>query len=235
MFEVIPAIDLLDGKCVRLKQGRYDAETIYSINPVEIALKWEATGAQRLHLVDLDGARTGIPKNIEIIKTITRELKIPVQVGGGIRNLTLIQELLDFGVDRVILGTTAVKNPNVLSQYCEKFDDKIAVAIDAKNGKAATEGWVKISKKDIVTLAQEAVEFGVRRFIYTEISRDGMLEGPNFEGIQNFAAAVSVPVIASGGISSKEDIEKLKELGIEGAIVGKALYEGRIKLEEILA
>jgi phosphoribosylformimino-5-aminoimidazole carboxamide ribotide isomerase len=234
MFEVIPAIDLLDGKCVRLKQGRYDAETIYSINPVEIAIKWEATGAQRLHLVDLDGARTGIPKNIEIIKAITRELKIPVQVGGGIRNLTLIQELLDFGVDRVILGTTAVKNPNVLSQYCEKFDDKIAVAIDAKNGKAATEGWVKISKKDIVTLALEAVEFGVRRFIYTEISRDGMLEGPNFEGIQTFAAAVSVPVIASGGISSKEDIEKLKELGIEGAIVGKALYEGKIKLEEIL-
>lgn len=234
MFEVIPAIDLLDGKCVRLKQGRYDAETIYSLNPLEIAIKWEKLGAQRLHVVDLDGARTGIPKNLEIIKAIVREVKIPVQVGGGIRNLTLIQELLDFGIDRVILGTTAVKNPNVLSQFCEKFDDKIAVAIDAKNGKAATEGWVKITKKDILTLAQEAVEFGVRRFIYTEISRDGMLEGPNFEGIRNFVSEIAVPVIASGGISSKEDIEKLKEIGVEGAIVGKALYEGKIKLEEIL-
>jgi len=234
MFEVIPAIDLLDGKCVRLKQGRYDAETIYSLNPLEIAIKWEKLGAQRLHVVDLDGARTGIPKNLEIIKAIVREVKIPVQVGGGIRNLTLIQELLDFGIDRVILGTTAVKNPNVLSQFCEKFDDKIAVAIDAKNGKAATEGWVKITKKDILTLAQEAVEFGVRRFIYTEISRDGMLEGPNFEGIRNFISEIAVPVIASGGISSKEDIEKLKEIGVEGAIVGKALYEGKIKLEEIL-
>jgi len=234
MFEVIPAIDLLDGKCVRLKQGRYDAETIYSINPLEIAKKWESLGARRLHVVDLDGARTGIPKNIEIIKAIVREVKIPVQVGGGIRNLTLIQELLDFGVDRVILGTTAVKNPNVLSQFCEKFDDKIAVAIDAKNGKAATEGWVKISKKDILTLAQEAVEFGVRRFVYTEINRDGMLEGPNFEGIRSFVSEIAVPVIASGGISSKEDIEKLKEIGVEGAIVGKALYEGKIKLEEIL-
>ena len=187
-----------------------------------------------MHVVDLDGARTGIPKNLEIIKAIVREVKIPVQVGGGIRNLTLIQELLDFGIDRVILGTTAVKNPNVLSQFCEKFDDKIAVAIDAKNGKAATEGWVKITKKDILTLAQEAVEFGVRRFIYTEISRDGMLEGPNFEGIRNFISEIAVPVIASGGISSKEDIEKLKEIGVEGAIVGKALYEGKIKLEEIL-
>lgn len=235
MFEVIPAIDILNGKCVRLKQGRYDAETVYSKDPLEIAKKWESQGAKRLHVVDLDGARTGIPKNIEIIKSIAKEINIPVQTGGGIRNFDLIKELIDFGVDRVILGTTAVKNPNLLARVCEKFGEQIAVAIDTKEGKAATEGWTKVSKKDTLTLAKEAIDLGVKRFIYTDISRDGMLEGPNFEGIKNFVSRIKVPVIASGGISSKEDIEKLKELKIEGCVVGKALYTGAVKLEEILS
>jgi len=234
MFEVIPAIDILNGKCVRLKQGRYDAETVYSKDPLEIARKWESQGAKRLHVVDLDGARTGIPKNIEIIKDIAKEVKIPVQAGGGIRNFDLIKELISFGVDRVILGTTAVNNPNTLARFCEEFGDQIAVAIDVKEGKIATEGWAKLAQKDVPTLAREAIEFGVQRFIYTDISRDGMLTGPNIEGIKNFVAQVNVPVIASGGVSSKEDIEKLKGTGAEGCILGKALYEGKVKLEEIV-
>lgn len=234
MFEVIPAIDILNGKCVRLKQGRYDAETVYSNDPLEFARKWESQGAKRLHVVDLDGARTGIPKNIEIIKSIAKELNIPVQTGGGIRNFDLIKELIDFGVDRVILGTTAVNNPNTLARFCEAFGERIAVAIDNKEGKAATEGWTKVSKKDTLTLAKDAIELGVKRFIYTDISRDGMLEGPNFEGIKNFVSQIKAPVIASGGVSSKEDVEKLKATGAEGCIVGKALYEGKIKLEDIL-
>jgi phosphoribosylformimino-5-aminoimidazole carboxamide ribotide isomerase len=233
MFEVIPAIDILNGKCVRLKQGRYDAETVYSKDPLEIARKWESQGAKRLHVVDLDGARTGIPKNLEIIKDITKEIDIPVQTGGGIRNFGKIKEMIDYGVDRIILGTSAVKNPNLLAEVCEKFADHIAVAIDAKEGKVATEGWTQVSKKDTLTLAKEAIGLGVKRFIYTEISRDGMLTGPNFEGIKNFVAQVNVPVIASGGISSKEDIEKLKETGVEGCILGKALYEGKVSLKDL--
>jgi phosphoribosylformimino-5-aminoimidazole carboxamide ribotide isomerase len=234
MFEIIPAIDILNGRCVRLKQGRYDAETVYSKDPVEMAKKWESEGAKRLHVVDLDGARTGIPNNIEIIKSIAKELNIPVQTGGGIRNFDLIKELIDFGIDRIILGTTAVKNPNLLAKVCEKFGEQIAVAIDAKEGRVATEGWTQVSKKDTLTLAREAIDLGVKRFIYTDISRDGMLQGPNFEGIKNFVSQIRVPVIASGGISSKEDIEKLKETGAEGCIVGKALYEGMVKLENIV-
>ena len=234
MFEVIPAIDLLDGKCVRLKQGRYDAETVYSTDPVAMAKQWESQGAKRLHLVDLDGARTGLPKNINIIKSISKEVSIPVEVGGGIRNFDLIKELISFGVDRVVLGTTAVNNPNTLGKYCQEFEDKIAVAIDVRDGKIATEGWAKLSNKDVYTLAQEAIKMGVRRFIYTDISRDGMLTGPNFEGIRLFISKVHVPVIASGGVATKEDVFKAKEIGAEGCIVGKALYEGKIKLEEIL-
>ena len=233
MFEVIPAIDILDGKCVRLKQGRYDTPVVYSNDPVEMAKKWEAAGAKRLHVVDLEGARTGTPKSLEIIKSIIRETGIPIQVGGGIRNMITISEMINFGADRVVLGTTAIKNLNLLGTMCEKFDDKIAVAIDAKGEVAAADGWMYVTKKDIFSLAREATTLGVKRFIYTDISRDGMLEGPNFDGISNFAAKISVPVIASGGVSTKEDIEKLKELGVEGCIVGKALYEGKLDPAEI--
>ena len=233
-MQIIPAIDILDGKCVRLKQGRYDAETVYSKDPVEIAKKWLDQGATRLHVVDLDGARTGQPKNLEVIKNIVAALSIPVQVGGGIRNQDVIKQVIDFGVDRVILGTTAVKNQNLLGQVCERFGQKIAVGIDAKNGKVATEGWTEVSKKDTLTLAREAVELGVKRFIYTDISRDGMLVGPNFEGIKDFVANIKVAVIASGGVASTEDVEKLKGTGVEACIVGKALYEGKVHLEDLL-
>ena len=234
MFEVIPAIDILGGKCVRLKQGRYDMPIVYSDNPVEIAKKWEAASAKRLHVVDLDGARTGTPENIETIKAIIKEVGIPVQVGGGIRMFPVITDLIKFGADRIILGTTAIKNPNLISNVCEKFGDKIAVAIDAKGRFAAADGWMYVTKKDTLTLAKEAIDMGVQRFIYTDINSDGMLEGPNFDAIAKFASEVNVPVIASGGISTKEDIIKLMEIGVEGCIVGKALYEGKIRLEEII-
>lgn len=234
MFQVIPAIDILNGKCVRLKQGRYDAETVYDSDPAKIAHRWEDGGAKRLHVVDLDGARTGTPANLEIIKAIIKEVAIPVQVGGGMRNNIVIADLIKYGVDRVILGTTAIKNPNMLSNFCEKYGDKIAVAIDAKNGFAAAEGWMYVTKKDVLTFAKEAIDLGVKRFIYTDISRDGMMEGPNFASIEKFINAVKVPIIASGGVTTKEDILKLAEIGAEGCIVGKALYEGKIKLEEIL-
>lgn len=234
MFEIIPAIDILGGKCVRLKQGRYEQAVVYSNDPLETAKKWEAQGAKRLHVVDLDGARSGTPENIETIKNLIKEVGIPVQVGGGIRMLIVITDLIKYGADRVVLGTTAVKNPNLISNVCEKFGDKIAVAIDAKGGYAASDGWMYVTKKNTLTLAKEAIDLGVQRFIYTDINRDGMLEGPNFDAIRQFASQVSVPVIASGGVSSKEDVEKLKEIGVEGCIVGKALYEGKVKLEEIL-
>ncbi|MDD4179178.1 MAG: 1-(5-phosphoribosyl)-5-[(5-phosphoribosylamino)methylideneamino]imidazole-4-carboxamide isomerase [Candidatus Margulisbacteria bacterium] len=233
MFEVIPAIDIIGGKCVRLKQGRYEAPVVYGHDPVEMAKKWEAEGARRIHVVDLDGARTGTPANLEIIKTIIKEVNVPIQIGGGVRNLATISELIKFGADRVILGTTAIKNPNLITNICEKFDDKIAVAIDAKGEMAATDGWMYVTKKNVATFAKEAIALGVRRFVYTDISRDGMLEGPNYAAISKFIAAVNVPVIASGGVTTKEDIEKLKETGAEGCIVGKALYEGKIKLAEI--
>lgn len=233
-FEIIPAIDILGGKCVRLKQGRYDAVTVYNNDPTAVARQFAMAGAKRLHVVDLDGARTGTPENIGTIKDLIKAVDIPVQIGGGMRNFMVIAELVKFGADRLILGTTAIKNPNLLASACEKFGGKIAVAIDAKGEVAAGEGWMYVTKKNIFTFAKEAVALGVSRFVYTDISRDGMLKGPNLEGIKKFVAEINVPVIASGGVAEKADVEKLKETGAEGCIVGKALYEGTIKLEDIL-
>lgn len=233
MFEVIPAVDILQGKCVRLKQGRYDKKTIYYEDPLEAALHWQDKGAQRLHVVDLDGAKTGTPENIEILKKIVLDLDIPVQAGGGIRNTDLIDELLGLGLDRIILGTSAIFNPNLLENVCKRHGDKIAVAVDAKNDQVVAHGWTQVSSKNIITLAQEAIQFGAKRFIYTDISRDGMLKGPNLTSIQRFISQIRVPVIASGGVTSKDDVLKIKELGAEGVIIGKALYTGAIQLEEI--
>jgi phosphoribosylformimino-5-aminoimidazole carboxamide ribotide isomerase len=199
-----------------------------------MAKKWETAGAKRLHIVDLDGARSGTPENIETIKSIIKETGIPIQVGGGIRMLIVIADLIKYGADRVILGTTAIKNPNLIANVCEKFGPRIAVAIDAKGSYAAAEGWMYVSKKDTLTLAKEAIDLGVRRFIYTDIASDGMLAGPNFDAIQKFAAGVNVPVIASGGVTSKEDVARLRTIGVEGCIVGKALYDGKIDLAEVI-
>jgi phosphoribosylformimino-5-aminoimidazole carboxamide ribotide isomerase len=234
VFEIIPAVDILDGKCVRLKQGKFSEKTIYFENPIEAATLWEKKGATRLHIVDLNGARTGTPENMAIIKEIIKTAKVPVQVGGGYRRIDLIEEMLGAGADRIILGTSAIVNHNLLSSVCEKFGERIAVSVDAKDDKVVANGWTNVSSKSVFSLAQEAVSLGVQRFIYTDISRDGMLEGPNFVGVQKFASSVNVPVIASGGISSKEDIEKLKKLRLEGCILGVALYTETIRLEDVL-
>ena len=234
MFEIIPAIDILDGKCVRLVQGKFNEKTIYFENPLDAAKLWESKGAKRLHVVDLNGAKTGTPENQKIIQDIVKSVNIPVQVGGGLRRNDLIEEAIKMGVDRIILGTSAVFNHNLLASVCEKFGERIAVAVDAKDEKVFANGWTNVSSKSVTVLAQEAVNLGVKRFIFTDISKDGMMAGPNFASIQKFASSVQVHVIASGGISSKEDIEQLKKLNIEGCILGKSIYSGAIKLEEVL-
>ena len=236
-FEVIPAIDIIDGKCVRLLQGDFNAMTVYSGSPTETAKKWEEFGATRLHIVDLDGAKTGFFKNIPIIKEIAKALSIPIQVGGGLRTKENIEELISAGVDRVMLGTAVVEDPGLVKEMCKKHGQKIAVSIDSKGGKTAIKGWQVSSDKSPVELAKEAVKMGVKRFIYTDISRDGTLIGPNLDGIRAFVRAVNVPVIASGGVSSCRDIgdlKKLSDMGVEGCVVGKALYSGAIDLKVAL-
>jgi phosphoribosylformimino-5-aminoimidazole carboxamide ribotide isomerase len=229
-FEVIPAVDILGGKCVRLEKGDYAKVTVYSEDPVAMAKKWRDQGYKRVHLVDLDGAREGVPKNIEIIKKIASSLSVPVQVGGGIRQLDTIKELFDSGVDRVILGTVAFENLSFIKTVSELFGGKVAVSIDAKKDIVLTKGWLEATTLKAADAARKLVSMGIKRFVYTDISRDGMMSGPNFSGIKRFAASVNASVIASGGVTSGQDIDKLSKLGknIEGCIVGKALYEGKI-------
>jgi phosphoribosylformimino-5-aminoimidazole carboxamide ribotide isomerase len=236
-FEVIPAVDIMEGKCVRLKQGKFDAKTVYDASPIEAAEKWEYLGATRLHIVDLDGAKTGIFTNIPIIKGIASKLRIPIQVGGGIRTRENAEELLEAGVDRIMLGTAVIDDPILVAEMCAKYNGRIAVSIDARGGKTAIKGWQVESNKPPMDLAKEAVQIGVKRFVYTDISRDGTLSGPNIEGIKAFAKATGAAVIASGGVSSYKDIEEIKDLnvyGVEGCIIGKALYNGTIELEKAL-
>jgi phosphoribosylformimino-5-aminoimidazole carboxamide ribotide isomerase len=234
MFEIIPAVDILGGKCVRLRQGRFEQKTVYFEDPLEAAKLWESKGAKRLHVVDLDGARTGTPENLGIVKKITKELNIPVEMGGGVRRMDQIEELLKLGVDRIVLGTSAIFNHNLLSNVCERFADRIIVSVDAQGDNVVANGWTRVSSKNVLTLASEAIALGIKRFIYTDISKDGMLSGPNFAAIEKFAGSVSVPTIASGGVTTREDVDKLKQLSLEGCIIGQALYTGAIKLEDIL-
>lgn len=228
-IEIIPAVDILDGKCVRLEKGDYTKITVYFDNPLDAALKWQNEGYKRLHVVDLDGAKFGEPKNIEIIKNIAKVLTIPVQVGGGIRNLDTIKELLDANVSRVILGTVAFENLSFIKNVSELYADKIAVSIDAKRNIVLTKGWIEKTKLKAIEAAQKLIDLGIKRFIYTDISRDGMMSGPNFAGIKKFASSISAHIIASGGITTQKDIEKLSKIkNIEACIVGRAVYERKI-------
>jgi len=235
---IIPAIDLRNGKCVRLLQGKADAETVFSDDPVSIALKWESKGAKFLHLVDLDGAFTGEQKNLDVIKRIADAVKIPIEMGGGIRDQKAVENVFQAGVDRAILGTSALKNPDFTKDMCDLYGEKIAVGIDAKDGKVAIKGWTEVERKTAVHFAVEMMKAGVKTIIYTDISRDGMLTGPNIEATKNLAIAVpGVNIIASGGMSSLNDVRKLKEIepyGVTGVIIGKALYTGDILLEEAI-
>ncbi len=231
-MEIIPAIDLRNGKCVRLYQGDYEKETVFSDDPVSVALRWQSEGAKRLHLVDLDGAAKGELCNLDAIERIAAAVEIPVQVGGGVRSLETIEQLLDLGVGRAILGTVAVEDPDLAEEACQRFGEQIIIGIDARDGRAATRGWLQQSKVTAGELAARMVGLGARRFIYTDISRDGTLTSPNFEAVAEFLSQVSVPVIAAGGISSVEHLTRLAALGAEGAIVGRAIYTGDVKLEE---
>lgn len=228
---LIPAIDLKDGQCVRLKQGDMDQATIFSEDPAAMARKWVDLGARRLHLVDLNGAFAGKPKNLEAIEAILDEVgdEIPVQLGGGIRSLETIEKYLDAGLSYVIIGTAAVKDPGFLQDACSAFAGSIIVGLYAKDGKVATDGWSKLTGHEVIDLARKFEDYGVESIVYTDIGRDGMLQGINIEATVKLAQAVGIPVIASGGLSNIDDIEKLcevEELGVEGVICGRAIYSG---------
>lgn len=233
---LIPAIDLKEGKCVRLRQGRMEDETIFSDNPVETATRWVNEGAKRLHLVDLDGAFAGKPINASVVHDIAEaHPDLIIQVGGGIRDEDTIQAYLNAGVQYVIIGTKAVNMPHFVSDVCAEFPGHIIVGLDAKEGKVAIDGWSKLSKHDIIDLAQHFENDGVESIIYTDISRDGMMKGVNVEATAKLARAINIPVIASGGITNLEDIKKLGKVaddGIIGAITGRAIYEGTLDFAE---
>lgn len=229
---VIPAIDIRGGKCVRLTQGDYDKENIYYDNPVEVAKEWKEKGVKYLHLVDLDGALEGRRINGYIIKDIASMLD--VELGGGIRTMEDIEEAFFYGVKRVIIGTSAVKNPELVKEACEKYGDSIIVGIDAKGGMVATDGWTKVLDIRAVDFGIKMKELGVSNIIYTDIATDGMLSGPNIAELVAMKDATGINITASGGISSMEDLAELSSCNFYGAIVGKAIYEGKIKLEDIL-
>jgi len=234
---IIPAVDIKGGKCVRLEQGLMDRETIFSDYPEEMALQWEKKGAQRLHVVDLDGAVQGKASNKETIKKVVDVLSIPVQLGGGIRSLESIEEYIKLGVENIIIGTGAYKNRDLVKIACKQYPDRIIVAIDARDGYASVEGWTEATSTVAIDLAKRFEALSIVAIIYTDIKRDGMKTGPNTDAISRFAKNINIPVIAAGGISSIKDIEDLMALeddGVEGAIIGRALYDRSITLEEAI-
>jgi phosphoribosylformimino-5-aminoimidazole carboxamide ribotide isomerase len=235
---IIPAVDIKDGRCVRLLQGRKDAETVYSDDPVQMAKKWESQGAELIHVIDLDGAFQQHPQNSDAIKKTVEQLDIPVQVGGGIRNEKTIRQYIEIGVERVIIGTEAIKNPKLVKKACKAFPEQIVVAIDARRGMVAVEGWTQTTPMKAIDLAKRFEDCGVAAINFTDIDRDGMQTGPNIEETRRIAEDISIPVIASGGVSTIDDIKNLLPLnamGITGIIIGKALYSGSLDLKEAIA
>lgn len=235
---IYPAIDIMDGKCVRLQQGKFDQLKIYSNDPSEIAKKWEAEGARFLHVVDLNGAAAGRPVNLEAIEKLVRSVHIPVQIGGGIRNILSIEQMFDLGVKRVVLGTTVITSPELVAEACLNFGaQNIVAAVDVYQGKVSVSGWREKTSYKAIEIAQELSLLGLKKLIYTDIASDGMLGGVNLKAVQNLIKSVDISVIVSGGVSTIDDIRKLKrfeEMGVEGIIVGKALYEGTITLKEAI-
>jgi len=233
---LIPAIDLKGGRCVRLRQGRMDDETVYSDDPLAVAERWVEAGTRRLHIVDLDGATSGRPENAEVIHSITETFPdVPVQVGGGIRDDDTIQSYLDAGVSYIIIGTKAVSAPHFVADVCAEFPGHIFIGLDARNGKVATDGWSKLSHHDVIDLAQQFEHDGAECIVYTDIERDGMLSGANVEATVALAQSIKIPVIASGGIHTIDDVRALSEVadeGIAGAITGRAIYEGSLDFKE---
>jgi len=239
-MEIIPAIDIRAGRCVRLDQGDYDRETVFADDPIEMASRWRAAGATRLHVVDLDGAREGGPRNEDVIRRLISSVDIPVQVGGGMRDVAVIGRYAKAGADRVAIGTAAIKDQTMLVNAIGIFGERIFVGVDARDGLVATEGWRETSQVRALDLIEQMSGFGVRRIFYTDITSDGMLRGPNFPALHEVVEhALGLPspmaVIASGGVSSVDHIRRLKLIGVEGAIVGKALYTGDLDLQAAIA
>ncbi|MEW5766483.1 MAG: 1-(5-phosphoribosyl)-5-[(5-phosphoribosylamino)methylideneamino]imidazole-4-carboxamide isomerase [bacterium] len=232
---IIPAIDIKKGQCVRLIQGKKNQETVYSPDPSAMARRWEAQGAELIHVVDLDGAFDGRPKNLEAVKQILAAINIPIQLGGGIRDISTIEALINLGVARVILGTKVITDPDLIKMACDRFEDRIVVGIDAQDGYVAIRGWQEVTASKAIPLAHQVEAMGVSRIIFTDIARDGCMSGPNFASIEKMVKGVHLEIIASGGISALEDIKKLKRIGVAGCIIGKALYEGRFDLKEAVS
>ena len=236
-FQVIPAIDIQAGKAVRLRQGRQEDSTVFDDSPVEVARRFAAEGATRIHVVDLDGAFRGRPVNEEIIHRIVNTAGCPVQVGGGVRNYAIAARYLGAGISRIILGTSIVRNPEEVLRITKAYPGRVAAGIDARDGFVAIRGWVEVTGITAVDLARRMEENGISCFIYTDISRDGMMEGPNFRSIREFARGLSTPVIASGGVSTMEDLATLREMesdGVCGAVIGRAIYDGSLSLADAL-
>ena len=233
-MEIIPAVDIRGGRCVRLYQGDYNQETVFDEDPVTAALTWYSQGARWLHIVDLDGAVAGEPRNMEVVGQIMKETGLLIELGGGIRQEKVASELLRRGVSRLILGTAAVENRELVKKLCQQFGEAVAVSLDARDGKIAIRCWQKDTVVEVLQLSREMVDAGVRRFIYTDIRRDGTLTEPNFDMIEKLLGEANVPVIVAGGISRLEHLRRIKELGAEGAIIGKALYTGDMNLGEAI-
>jgi phosphoribosylformimino-5-aminoimidazole carboxamide ribotide isomerase len=236
-MDVIPAIDLLKGSCVRLYQGDYDRSQVFSENPADVAKQWVDQGATRLHIVDLDGAKAGKVVNLGAIEAIAHAVSVPIEIGGGLRDRTSVQQIFNLGIQWAILGTIAVEQPQLVQELCQEFPGQIIIGIDARNGRVATRGWLETSEVLATQLAVQMQELGAAAIIYTDIHRDGTLTGPNLEALRELAAAISIPIIASGGVSSITDLLSLLALepqGVTGVIVGRALYTGDILLKEAL-
>ncbi len=231
---IFPAIDLKDGKCVRLQQGDYDKQEIFSEDPVETALKWQEQGGQYLHLIDLGGALTGKPENKDTIEKIVRALDIPVQVGGGIRDMDYADNMIAIGVERIIIGTSAIADAAFTKEVLNKYNKHVAVSIDAKKGFAAIKGWTELSGMRAADLANQLKDYGLKTIVYTDIAKDGMMQGPNFDELEAMQRETALDIIASGGVSSASDIAKLETMGLYGAIIGKALYTGAIDLRKLM-
>jgi phosphoribosylformimino-5-aminoimidazole carboxamide ribotide isomerase len=233
-MQVIPAIDLRGGRCVRLRQGDFDQETVFGDDPTAMAVRWESEGAARIHLVDLDGAKTGQPVNVAAVERIVKRVKVPCQLGGGIRDQVTIATWLDAGLESVVVGTQALRDPDWFAQMAEAYPGRLILGLDALDGRVATAGWLDVSSVQALTLARQFDMLPLAGIIYTDIARDGTLEGPNLQAIAVMAAAARTPVIASGGVGELQDLERLATLPIAGCIVGRALYEGRFSLSDAI-
>ena len=233
-MRIYPAIDIIDGACVRLVQGDYSQKTKFADDPCEIAMRWQNEGGEFIHIVDLDGARNGEMPNFDLIVRIADKLNIPIEVGGGVRNMECVEKYLDNGVNRVIIGTSALSNPDFVKEAVSKYGERIVVGIDAKDGMVAVNGWEEVSTTSAIDLAKQMEKIGVKTIIYTDIATDGMLKGPNVQAMKEMTEAVSIDVVASGGVSSVDDIARLKDTGVEGAIVGKALYTDALCLKDAI-